>query len=466
MNKKGFVSSSLIYTFFTIFILLMVFLLNSYSRVGFLLDDYKYDIKESFITQDGADINLFIYVWDNITQEYETVKQMPTLGFVFEKEFSYCKNGSTITYQNGNVYVTSSRKDSCYIYFKEMDKDITLKIYTKESANSEKELVKNIPNSNYNFTNYACTNNATLVFDENTRKFEITSTNKTTCEVEFTRKKMDIIINIYKEDVNGKHEYKDTMYTYVSDIPGNNYTFDSYQCKNKNTTITTDSNGELIIDATGKDECNVYYVGGTDKVEIIIMQETDSGIDGYTTGKKYSRVYSIPGSSYAYVGYLCDSSTASITYSNGILTSISDVQTTCRAYFNKIANGKAMINYYIETKNNNYESVINIPEIGYTFDYGVCEQGSTFNVVNNYVIVDAVSNNEVCNFYYKFINNDVRVLVYVMNRETQKYELGSVPVVGYTLYSAGCTNGASIEYKNALLKVISDGPTVCTVYFR
>jgi len=56
--------------------------------------------------------------------------------------------------------------------------------------------------------------------------------------------------------------------------------------------------------------------------------------------------------------------------------------------------------------------------------------------------------------------------VYVMNRETQKYELGDVPISGYTLNNRGCTNGASIEYKNSRLIVNAEGPTICTVYFR
>lgn len=277
---------------------------------------------------------------------------------------------------------------------------------------------------------------------------------------------MDIVLNIYKEDVNGTHEYNDVKYTLVSDIPGTNYVFGSYVCKNNKTTINTDNNGELIVDSTGKDECNIYYTGGNSKVEILIMQETDTGINGFTTGKKYSRVYSIPESNYAYVGFLCDNVNASITYSNGTLSGTSDVQTVCRAYFNRFTQGQAMINYYLETSDNKYESVVNVPEVGYVFDHGSCEQGSTYKVANNYVEVNATSSNEVCNFYYNNVNTDAKVLIYVMNRETQKYELGSVPVVGYDMYSAGCTNGASIEYINSALKVISDGPTVCTVYFR
>lgn len=466
MKKKGFVSTSLIYTFFIIFLLLMLFLLNSYSRIRFLLEDYKIDIKESFAELNSADINLYFYVWDNKTQEYELVNSMPTFGYSFESEFSYCKNGSTIVYQNGNISVTAKRKDSCYAYFKEMEKDIILYIYTKENKDSERKLVKNIPGANYNFTNYDCTNNATLTFDESTRKFKISSTSKTVCNVEFTKKEMDIILNLYKEDANGTHEYNNTKYTFVNELPGSNYSFDTYKCKNSNTTISIDSNGELAVDATGKDECDLYFVGGTDKVEILIMQETDTGVSGYTTGKKYSRVYSIPGSGYYYIGYLCDSSSASITYSNGVLTGISNTQTTCRAYFNKNSSGKATINYYLETTSGNYESVSSVPEVGYVFDHGSCEKGSTYKVVNNYVEVNSVSNSEVCNFYYNGTSADVKVLVYVMNRETQKYELGNIPVVGYSMYSSGCTNNASIEYINSGLKVTSDGPTVCTVYFR
>lgn len=467
-EKKGFVSTSLIYTFFIIFLLLMLFLLNSYSRIRFLLEDYKYDIKESFALEDLADINLYFYVWDNNSQEYEVVSSMPTFGYSFESEFSYCKNGSKITYQGGSISVTATRKDTCYAYFKEMNKDIILYVYTKEDKNSERKLVKSIPNASYNYSadTSTCTNGATLTFDETTRKFKISSSNKTVCYAEFIKKEMDIILNIYKEDVNGSHEYNNTKYTFVSDIPGSNYSFDTYECGKDTTKIELDSNGELLVDAPSKDECNIYYKGGTDTVEIIIMQETDTGVSGYTTNKFYTRVYSIPSSGYGYVGYLCDNNLASITYSNGILTGESTVQTTCRAYFNRTNSGTALINYYLETTNGNYESVVSVPEVGYIFDHGSCQYNSTYKVQNNYVEVTTTSDNEVCNFYYNQTDADIKVLVYVMDRETQKWKLGNIPPAGYSLYSSGCTNSASIEYNNSELKVISDGQTVCTVYFR
>lgn len=467
MKKNGFVSTSLIYTFFIVFLLLMLFLLNSYSRVRFLLEDYKYDIKDSFANASVADINVYFMLWDSVTQEYELTDNMPVFGYVYEPEFSYCKNGSQISYTNGNISVTASRRDSCYIYFKEIEKDIVLNIYKKDSADGKKVLVNNVPSVNYNFTDYSCTNGATLTFDQTTRKFKITSANKTVCDVEFTRKEMDIVINIFKESTTGEHEYNGLKYTEVVDLPGSNYTFDSFICKNGKANIV-EENGELTVEASGKDECNVYFNGGNDKVEIIIMQETETGVSGYTTGKFYSRVYQAPGAGYAYIGYICEDSSATVTYQNGIFVGTSNTQTICRVYFNQYSTNTAIINYFLEKSDGNYESVTSVPDIGYVFNSSKsgCTNGSSYQVVNNYVIVNANSNDEICNFYYDQANADIKVLVYVMNRETQKYELGSVPVVGYDMYSAGCTNSASIEYKNSELIITSDGPTVCTVYFR
>jgi len=467
MKKNGFVSTSLIYTFFIILLLLILFLLNSYSRIRFLLEDYKYDIKDSFANASVADINIYFMLWDRNTGEYELTDSMPSFGYTYESEFSYCKNGSQISNVNGNISVTASRRDSCYIYYREIEKDIVLNIYKKDSVTGKKTLVNTVPGANYNFTGYNCTNGGTLTFDQKTRKFKITSATKTVCDVEFTRKEMDIVINIFKESTTGNHEYNGLKYTEVTELPGSNYSYDSFVCKNNKASIK-EENGELTVEASGRDECNVYFNGGSDKVEIIIMQETESGVTGYTTGKYYSRVYQSPGTGYAYVGYICDNKNATVTYKNGIFEGVSDTQTMCRVYFNKYNTNSAIINYYLEKSDGTYESVSSVPEIGYVFNSSKsgCENGSSYQVVNNYVIVNATSNEEKCNFYYDQAAADIKVLVYVMNRETQKYELGSVPVAGYDMYSAGCTNSASIEYRNSELIVTSDGPTVCSVYFR
>ena len=96
-------------------------------------------------------------------------------------------------------------------------------------------LVKSIPNYIYDLTSSSCTNGATIDFNENTRKFTIKATDKTVCEVEFTKKEVDIILNLFKEDVYGSHEYNGVEYKAVKDLPGSNYTMvdGNYYCLNQ-----------------------------------------------------------------------------------------------------------------------------------------------------------------------------------------------------------------------------------------
>jgi len=470
MKKNGFISTSLIYTFFILFLLLMVFLLNSYSSNRFLLEQYKYDIKNTFATGSNADVDLYLMVYDETTGDYELVDEIPKLGYNFEPQFSRCRNGSTMSYTNGNIAISIKRKDICYAYFRKTEQDIILKIYTKESDDSKKVHVKNIPERNYKLTSKSCTNGADIEFFEETRKFSITASSKTTCEMVFTKSESDIKLNLYKESVYGKHEYNGLNYESVNDVPGLNYMFSAYTCSNSssNTKITYDSNtSELNIESNGKNECNVYFNGGSNKVELIIMQETDTGVSGYTTGLKYTKTSSIPSTGYKYVGYICDNKSATVTYKNGTFETESDSQTVCRAYFNRYSS-KVFVNYYLETSNGSYESVSAIPSLGYVYneEKSKCENNSTIVVDNNVVLIDANVDDEVCNVYFDMTYTDIKVDVYVMNRETNKYELSDIPLAGYEFYNAGCTNGATIEYVNGILRVNADSPTICTVYFN
>ena len=124
MKKNGFVSTTLIYTFFIIFLTLMIFLLNSYSRNRYLLSTYRYDIKKSFNETNNAtssnsklDIELYFLVWNNETAEYELVSDLPE-GYNLENEFSSCKNGSTINYVDNRLKIKAKERDVCYLYFK------------------------------------------------------------------------------------------------------------------------------------------------------------------------------------------------------------------------------------------------------------------------------------------------------------------------------------------------------------
>lgn len=473
MKKNGFVSTSLIYTFFIIFLLLMIFLLNSYTSMRFLLDRYKYDIRNSFAEESMADINLHILVWNEDTEDYELEEEVPTFGYKFQDNYSYCTNGSVMTYVNNDLEIAVKRKDSCYAYFKSASKDVTLKLYTKESSSDSKVQVKTMPNLNYNFESASCTN-GTITFDEETRSFDITSTKKTVCEAIFVKNEADVILHLYKEDVYGDRTYKEIKYTKTTEIPGIGFTMDSYTCSNtsSNTVIYSNSTtNELSVESNGKNECDVYFKGGTNKVELLLMKESDTGESGYTTGLKYTRTVINPGTNYKYVGYKCNNDGVTITYNNGnfdVKYEGNIEQTTCKAYFNKY-NNNVLIHYYIEKSNGEYEDVSQIPSLGYVYnkEKSKCNNNSNIKANNNIITIESTSTSkEECSIYYDLATSDINILVYVENKETKKYELSKVPPNGYEYYNGGCTNGASIEYKNNNLEISSKNPTVCEVYFR
>ena len=189
MKKNGFVSTSLIYTFFILFLLLMLFLLNSYSRNRFLLEQYKSEIKESLFELSKADINLYVMVWNKITHDYDLRGNIPVFGYEYEEEVSYCKNNSIIEYNDGAIRLTSEGKDSCYAYFYPLTEDIILTIYTKETVDSEKVEVTSVPESSYEYseTESSCTK-GTITFDPNTQDFTIKSKYQTECSAVCVRR--------------------------------------------------------------------------------------------------------------------------------------------------------------------------------------------------------------------------------------------------------------------------------------
>ena len=123
MKKNGFVSTALIYTFFIIFLTLMVYLLNSYANKRILLNSYKEDIKKSFINE-NIDVTLFYMVWNNETLTYEINNTMPTLGYIYNGDLSNCNNGSIINYLDGNFTIDNTKEDMCFLYFDLADKEL------------------------------------------------------------------------------------------------------------------------------------------------------------------------------------------------------------------------------------------------------------------------------------------------------------------------------------------------------
>lgn len=468
MKKNGFVSTSIIYTFFFVFLLLMLFLLNSYSSVRFLLENYKYDIRNDFAESKFADVNLIIMVRDNNTNEYEIRDSLPPFGYNYNSSISYCKNSSAKpVYSNGNISITVNRKDICYAYFDPIEKDITVRLYTVDSKGNS-NLVKTIPSLMYTLDtdSSSCTNGATYKFDPELRRFQINAPSKTLCSFYFKKKEADVIVRVFKQDNNGmplrlSAENISTKYIEVNDVPGSNFTFSGYSCLYSGTTITYDN--EIVVDTTVKNECNVYFDGESGTSSLIYMVKGDDG--------EYKRVVSMPDSTYQYTNnYSCDYALAKVIYKNGTFTIESTKQTTCKVYFDKV-NGSVRLNYYIEkvVDSGEYEYSTYVPDVGYKYDHGSCKNGSTINIKDGVVIVDNQNKEDTCDLYYKRIKADIIVNVMVRDRnETSStvYKKGDVPTSGYKFDSWGCVGGnGSLEYKNGRLHVSSEGPTTCTVYF-
>ena len=115
MKKNGFISTAIIYTFFTTFLLLMIFLLNNYSRVHFLLDEVKNDIKEDFVVDDLRDVNLYIYIKNSGSSNYEPVDVLPGGNYNLDSQ-SCDYDKAYVSYENGQLVINSGGRTTCTVY--------------------------------------------------------------------------------------------------------------------------------------------------------------------------------------------------------------------------------------------------------------------------------------------------------------------------------------------------------------
>lgn len=197
MKKNGFVSTALIYTFFIIFLILMVFLVNSYSSVRFLSEQLKEEIK---IDPDVADINVFIYVYndDPSVKKYEVSNKVPGEGYYLHAD-SNCENGSTIklgiideeTDKQGLI-VYANHKDKCYAYFNKLEYDVIVDIYTKDdSALNHVDSINDVDLTKYKFSSEesgCITSGSEIGFNEAGKSFTFQTTKPTECKAVFVRK--------------------------------------------------------------------------------------------------------------------------------------------------------------------------------------------------------------------------------------------------------------------------------------
>ena len=145
MKKNGFISMSLIYTFFLLFLTFITFLITSFRMKNNLLDEYNKRIKESFLESDVSDKRINVYIIKNGVKEKSESIPFDNYALVSAS----CNNG-TIKYNNvtRKFKIKASNDTLCEVVFQDFG-DVKIKMYYRNN-----ETIKIMSN---NFT-YSCQN--------------------------------------------------------------------------------------------------------------------------------------------------------------------------------------------------------------------------------------------------------------------------------------------------------------------
>lgn len=291
MKKNGFVSVTIIYTFFTTFLLLLVFLLNSYARADFLTEQIKQDIKDE--PKDlSADINLSVCVRDSESSACNQVNEVPK--GPFELKTASCDDNmaqNSIKYSNGRISFRASSKVNCSVELvpKLLDININMFINNKDKNKDVSEVsmenfvrTYTMPNRTYKYlpnltkcTTLAGTelnpNDYEITLNESTepREFELETKGQIVCNTYFVRKSADIELHIFMEDSNGTNLFGSNGKTYkkvnsINEIPVD-YTFNKITDKVCTPEVAEEdfmynsSSRDFEIYASEKTECSVYF---------------------------------------------------------------------------------------------------------------------------------------------------------------------------------------------------------------
>ena len=133
-------------------------------------------------------INMYVFVEDKNASTgaglgtYSRSVYIPQYAYTYNSSLSYCKKGSTLTYNSTtHTFSISNNKDACYVYFDASvaaNADIVLDVY--QLKNGEYKKINGIPNGyELNTTLSSCTNGATMTMVGN--EITINSTNRTVC---------------------------------------------------------------------------------------------------------------------------------------------------------------------------------------------------------------------------------------------------------------------------------------------
>lgn len=149
--------------------------------------------------------------------------------------------------------------------------DYNLLIYIEDKNNEGKySLTENIPIFGYSYSGYKCRNNATLIYDENTKYTKVDLIKKDTCSIYFDyTSSADITIDIMLEN-----NVNSNTYSVSKQIPYYGYKYSYYECDN-NSTLTYDSNLHKInVETENTDVCKVYFLKEKSDIEVKLYVES------------------------------------------------------------------------------------------------------------------------------------------------------------------------------------------------
>lgn len=227
-----------------------------------------------------GDINMMIYR-ENDEGKFVRIYSVPAAYYIFNSSLTSCTipcntDDGVCTYSfddvNRKFSLTSTQKVTCKFYFEKewdssdidvyilLESDTTDTTYVYNSKNYELNGV--IPAYGYKYSDYyTCDNGSTLTYNSETKKVNVSSSQKDRCYVYFDKNgSADIIVNTYVQD-----KYGSTTYTNVSYIPANKiYTLNttSSSCTPVSSSdeagVITYVDGYIYVEATGQQVCDVY----------------------------------------------------------------------------------------------------------------------------------------------------------------------------------------------------------------
>lgn len=173
MKKNGFISMSLIYTFFLLFLTFITFLIISFRRENNLLDEYNKRIKESFLESDISDKRISVYIIKNGVKEKSESIPFDNYALVSES----CNDG-TIKYNNvtRKFKIKASNDTLCDVVFQDFG-DVKIKMYYRNN-----ETIKIMSN---NFTYNCQDNNVNTEINIDVNGLNIVSNGANECKIYF-----------------------------------------------------------------------------------------------------------------------------------------------------------------------------------------------------------------------------------------------------------------------------------------